>query len=104
MDDKLFFSYYLPALKQALSEDEVDYGFLVKDPSWFYPIELTEILDTYEDKIYKTYRLLDNVYGYFDSKSHNFPDVGKMDISTCREKIIEEMNVLAKKFGIDLDA
>lgn len=104
MDDKLFFTYYLPALKQALSEDEIDYVFLVKSPSWFYPKEtnLYRELIKYEDSNYVEYPILEMVAYYFDSKSHNFPDVGKIDIRTCRERIITEMNILATKFGIDI--
>lgn len=104
MDDKSFFTYYLPALKQALSEEEIDYGFLVKNPSWFYPKDsgLDKELMKYEDSHYLEYPLLEIVAYYFDSKSHNFPDVGDMNISTCLEKIIREMNLIAKQFKIDL--
>lgn len=101
MDDKTFFSYYIPALKKALSEDHINYGFLVKSPDWFYSEEISDIIDDYEDTIYKKYPILDIVYAYFDSLSHNFPDVGNMSIEECREYIVREMDKLSKKFDIN---
>ncbi|MBD8346772.1 hypothetical protein [Dysgonomonas sp. HGC4] len=103
MDDKIFFGYYFSALKQALEKDNVNHVFLVKDPSWYYPVDMSEILDKYEDKIYEKYLLLDRVYGYFDAKSHGFTNIKGVSLPTYRDLIISDMNTLAKLLNIDLD-
>lgn len=102
MDDKLFFTYYLPALKQALLEDHIIHNYPMKEPSDFYPIEVSLALSNYEDIIYNKYPLLDIVEGYFDYENMYNPDYGEKEIERCRNKILTEMNVIANKFKIDI--
>lgn len=104
MNNEIFFKYYLPSLKKALSEDHINYGFHVKDPSWFYPKDkiLNKEITDFEDSHYQEFPILEIVAYYFDSKSHHFPDVGKMNIDECRKYIIKEMNLLAQIYNIKL--
>lgn len=98
-----FFNYYLKALYKALENDHINYGFLVKSPSWYYPKEdlnLCRELMTFEDSHYAEFPLLENAGVYFDAKSHGFDDVGDLDIDTYKKQLIEEMIKLSTKYNI----
>lgn len=101
MDDKSFFKNYLPALKQALSEDHIVKDYFIKDPSWFYPEELMKDLELYEDSHYEEYPLLEKAAYYFHAVSHNFPSFDGIEISNYRKLIVDEMKRLEKIFLTD---
>ncbi|NDV66563.1 hypothetical protein [Bacteroides sp. 224] len=99
--NNMFFSYYLLALKEALSQDEVNYGFFTKSPSWFYPKELYVALERYEESHYDEFPLLEKVACYFDAKSHNFPTIESVEINIYRDSLIEEAKEIALKIGLE---
>lgn len=101
MTNKLFFSYYLVALKEALSQDEINYGFLVRPPSWFYPPKMYNALERYEESHYNEFPLLEKVAYYFDAKSHNFSTVESVEINIYRNSLIEEAKEIASKIGLE---
>jgi hypothetical protein len=103
MDDKTFFRYYIPALEKALSEDDINGGY-GKGPDWYYPQdnEIYRAMDNFEDANLDKFPILDMVEGYFDSRSHNFPDVGNISVDECRDRIVEEMKKLTAKYDMDL--
>jgi len=39
MNITFFLDYYLTALHKALEDDDINYGFQVKGPDWYYPQE-----------------------------------------------------------------
>lgn len=91
MNDKIFFSYYIPALERAFEEDNVNYGFLVKQPSWFYPDSLRFDLEVYEDSHYLEYPILEKVAYYFDAKSHGFDMIDNTSIDDYKKNLMLEM-------------
>jgi hypothetical protein len=100
MKNQLFFSYYFIALREALEQDNVNNGFLVKSPNWFYPKELYQILEEYEESHYDEFPLLEKVSYYFDAKSHGFSNIGGVNIVSYRQYIIKETKELAIKLGV----
>lgn len=99
MDDKTFFKYYIPALKKALSEDHINYGFMIKGPDWWYPDELSEDMEKFEESHYKEYPLLENVAYYFDAKGHGFSEMFYLTIEDYKNKILRELSKLENKYN-----
>lgn len=101
MTNKLFFSYYLSALKEALSRDGVNDGFLVKSPCWFYPKEWYAALERYEESHYNDFPVLEKVAYYFDAKSHHSLTIDGVEIDSYRSSLIEEIKEIAFKMGLE---
>ena len=102
MTSKLFFSYYLIALKEALSQDNVNSGFLVKSPNWFYPKDMYDVLAEFEESHYDEFPFIEKVAYYFDAKSHRFSNVRGVDINSYRNMLIETAKDISLKFGITI--
>lgn len=103
MQTNTFLNYYLKALYKALENDHVNYGFLVKSPSWYYPEDNKDLyyeLMTFEDTHYLEIPLLEKVGVYFDAKSHGFDKIDNIDINDYREKIIKGMIRLSEEYNI----
>ena len=98
MDERTFFSYYIPALEKALMEKCVDN--FVKNPDWFFPKDMQDELEDYENYIYDKYDLVKRTINYFDSLAHGFPGVFDMSLEDGRIKILEEIEDIKKKFDL----
>jgi hypothetical protein len=102
MDDKQFFEFYIPALENAILNDQTNYGYLVHGPDWFIEHEgIRNEMDLFEQENYRKYNpIFDLVSLYFDAKSHNFDEIDGIDISTYRLNLIKVINDYKKKFSL----
>lgn len=97
-----FYSLYIPALEKALVNDNINYGYFVKDPSDYIacnPDELKEI-EIFLDKSCGQNDFLDKVAYYFDAKSHSFPSIQGIEIETYKKDIEEEIIAIKKKYNL----
>lgn len=101
MDDNIFFKYYIPALKEALLHTYENADFSAKDPSWYYPKNMTNVLMLFEDSHYEEYPILEKVAYYFHAIEHNFPSFEGIDINDYKQMILDEMEGLEKEFLIE---
>ncbi|RAJ08774.1 hypothetical protein LX64_01428 [Chitinophaga skermanii] len=100
MDERFFFKVYLNALENALKNDHHNYGYLVKSPDFYMDSETMHEIDRFIEEALPNREFIDFVEEYFDAKSHNFPDVGKMDIDDARKYIIDEIGKLKMKYAL----
>ena len=94
MNEKDFFTNYIPALDKALSYDNINDEFSVKSPNWYIKDQkLRNQMDLFEDKNFNKYKkLFDSVSIYFDAKSHGFEKVENIEIDKYKTIILDEMN------------
>lgn len=95
-----FFKYYIPSLKKALTEDHINYGFMVKGPDWWYPYEWADEMDAFEDSCYKEFPLLEKVAYYFDAKSHYFTSIKELDLDDYKKEILQSLSKLEAKYYV----
>lgn len=92
MDKQALVNLYLKALEEALANDHINHGFLVKSPDCFLNVEISNKIelyyDTKEDKAFN--KFYDLVAYYFDAKSHNFPDLNGVSLDLVKEMIIKQ--------------
>ena len=102
MDDRTFFSYYIPALEKAFSEENMDKddSFDILSPNWFYPEKLWYELDEYENSHYDEYPVLEHVAYYFDAYTHGFPAIFDMSFEEYKEHILKDIEIIKKKFDL----
>jgi len=100
MDDKTFFSIYLPALSKSFENDHINYGFHVKSPEYFIEESQLTDIDSYleSDTIYDDF--FDMVGYYFDAKSHNFPSIDGIEINRYKNKIKYKAEEIKTKLNI----
>jgi|GEM_PF-1422272 len=98
MDNKIFFKYYIPALKKALVEDHINYGSMIKGPDWWYPKELYEDMEIFEESHYEEYPLLEHAAYYFDAKGHGFSEMFYLSIDDYRKKVLRELSEIEEEF------
>ncbi|AZB00013.1 hypothetical protein EG359_10425 [Chryseobacterium joostei] len=98
MNEKDFYSIYIPALERAFENDNINYGFYVKSPEDYLNDDLsrqiTNYLETNEDSF------TERVSYYFDAKSHNFPSIQNISIEDYKVNLIKDMLEVKKKFLI----
>ncbi len=97
-----FYKKYIPALEIALSNDDLNTGYNVYDPSFYLDLSFEEQMefDLFVDKLSGKNVFLDMVSYYFDAKSHNFPNIQGVDLNEYKRDIIERMNDLKLLYGI----
>lgn len=102
MDDKAFFSYYIPALEKAFSDENMDTeeSFNIVSPNWFYPKEVWDELDLFENSHYDEYPVLEHVWYYFDAVSHGSPIIFDMKVEDYKDQIQEDIKIIRKKFDL----
>lgn len=102
MEDQLFFKYYIPALEIALTNENINHGYMVYGPDWYIEEkDIRDSIDLFEQNNYeKYYSLFDLVGLYFDAKSHNFSAVDGVDISIYKFKLNETIEEYKKKFNL----
>jgi hypothetical protein len=83
---------YMIALLEAINNDHINYGYLVKSPEWYLTLNTeNEIENYYNSKLDKEFNEFhDLVAYYFDAKSHNFPDLQGIPLELVREKILTQ--------------
>lgn len=98
-----FYKIYIPALELALSNDDVNYGFLVKGPESYLNLshyDLT-LFECYLDEIGEKNDFIDKVAYYFDAISHGFLEIDGRSIVVYRNEIVIEMKRIKLKYNID---
>ena len=103
MNTKDFFSYYIPALVQALQHDNVNSGFYIKTPEHFIneSERIKSEIDIYLDKNAGKDEFLDRVGYYFDAKSHGFEEIVGISLNDYKKIIEDEILIIKNKYEID---
>lgn len=91
MDNHDFFTLYLPALEEALNNDEKNFGFLVKGPDYYIDNMYINDIYMFIDRNTDYFNIFNMAGFYFDAKSHNFPDVGVLTTLQYKEILKKEM-------------
>lgn len=93
MEEKEFYSYYLPALEKALMQDHINEGYRVRGPSFFIEGSRNKrlLIDNYVDKMSGVDKFLDKVGIYFDAISHYFDEIDGVEIEGFKRVILEEL-------------
>jgi hypothetical protein len=102
MDQRTFFSYYLPALEQALRHDHEWDVFLVKGPDYFYAgdEQLYRVLETFIEAHCDEIELFDRVGLYFDAMSHGFDTIDGIQVQDYKAMIRNQAAVIKQKFEL----
>lgn len=95
-----FLKIYLPALEKALANDYINYGYYVKGPEDYIEERYLNQVDAFIKENSKYRDFFYTVAYYFDSKSHNFPKVGNVDIEICRIELIKQIDGLKIEFDV----
>jgi len=102
MDKKTFFSYYIPALEAAFSRIDSaknEEGWEIRHPNWFYPAEIWDILDEYEDLHYEIFPVLGKVSEYFEAIIYEYPSIFGVELDSYKEQICKEIETIKKELG-----
>ncbi|PIQ21130.1 MAG: hypothetical protein COW65_10960 [Cytophagales bacterium CG18_big_fil_WC_8_21_14_2_50_42_9] len=102
MDQRTFFSHYLPALEEALRHDHEWEAFLVKGPDFFYAgdEQLYRVLETFIVDHCDEITLFDRVGVYFDCLSHGFDAIDGVKVQAYKAMIVEEANFIKQKLDL----
>lgn len=99
MDFTEFYSIYIPALEEALMNDNKNYGFYVKSPEDFLDIEdvkkVEDFLTNNEDSF------LEMVAYYFDAKSHYFSSIQGIEIQDYKRIVTNKIEEIKNRLKID---
>ena len=103
MNEKEFFSLYIPALEQALLNDDTNDDFSVLGPDWFVKDKSKlEKIYSFEDENFEKYKsLFQNVAYYFGAKSHNFNTINGIKKEIFKNNLGVEILKLKKKYNIE---
>ncbi|WP_282044302.1 hypothetical protein [Winogradskyella flava] len=101
MDRNEFFQYYLSALKEALSNDSKNYGYLVKSYDWYIqdPTVLRKMENFKNDNYKKFHDIFNMEESYFDAKSHYAEEVLGIPINKYRNDLLELISLYGKKIN-----
>jgi hypothetical protein len=92
MDKQALVNSFLMALEEALANDHINHGFLVKSPDWYLDAEVSNKIESYydseENRAFN--KFFDLVEYYFDAKSHNFPELNGVSLDLVKEMIIKQ--------------
>ncbi len=93
MNEKEFFHQYIPALEQALLNDNVNHGFSVSGPDWYIDdANKRKEVDLFEQKNFESFEyFFENVALYFDAKSHGFDKINGVKIEICKGNLKDEI-------------
>jgi len=94
MNELSFLNQYINALKEALSEDQIDSYSFVKFPNWYYPKEISREMEEMENVLYKKYPIMEKALYYFDAKSENSSPIQEKDLKLLRKELIHEIQLL----------
>jgi hypothetical protein len=99
-DWRTFFKSYLPALREAIANDHINLGFLVKGPEWY----LDEPTRKKAEKLAGMPGVFDHLFSmvdiYFDAKSHGFPNIDDEDVDEYRSKLRDEITRIERQFNL----
>ncbi len=92
-----FYKVYIPALKKALANDEVNLGYYVLGPEDYIKDEniASEVSD-FIDKDEENAHYYELIEYYFDAKSHNFPNLNGESLNKVKSKILNFIKSLPK--------
>ncbi len=98
-----FYSYYIPALMKALSNQDKWEQFNVKGPEFFLDTsnEKQKEIEIYIDKMVGKDSFLDDVSYYFDAISHGFCEINGIKIETFKENLESKILEYKKKYIIE---
>jgi hypothetical protein len=105
MDKTSFYKLYLLALDKSLKDypPNLDYGndTFIKSPEYYMSEEQAKIVDDYLSDHEDDY-FLNQVAYYYDALTHGFKTIGSFSLEIYYNKIIEELNILKKKYEINI--
>lgn len=99
-----FYRYYIPALEQALSEENINKPiYSIKDPTQFLVGDknILREIDLFLDDNAGKNTFLDMVAYYFDAISHNFLTINNININDIRFLIWENIYDIKKRYDIN---
>ena len=88
IEKEVFWLIYKPALRQALSEDKNNFGFYVKGPDEFIPIDLIPDIEIYIERDKENESFFNLVEYYFDALSHGFTTIDGIMINEIKHKLL----------------
>lgn len=100
MEAREFYIIYLKALEEALANDHINYGFLVKAPDFYIEEEYLILAENFIDGRTEGVDFLDRVGYYFDAVSHNFPSINNIPIEKYRQSILSQMQEIKAIYNI----
>jgi hypothetical protein len=102
MDQRTFFSYYLPALEEALRHDHEWETFLVKGPDFYYAgdDQLYQVLETFIEAHCDEIALFNQVGLYFDAMSHGFDAIDGVRVQAYKAMIAKEANFIKQRLDL----
>lgn len=99
-----FYKHYIPALEQALSEENINKSiYKIKDPTQFLAgdRDILREIDLFLDKTSGKNSFLDMVAYYFDAISHNLSSINNRDINDIRILIWKNIYDIKKQYNIN---
>ncbi|NIG55964.1 hypothetical protein [Chitinophaga sp. Cy-1792] len=86
-----FWILYLPALRQALDNDDINEGFLVRGPECYLDAAQLPLVDDFITSVMAEDPFLILVEEYFDAKTHYAESFKGQSILIVREEIVRKM-------------
>lgn len=99
MTNREFYFIYIPALEEALRNDNINHGFSVFAPDFYIEGKYLGKINKYIDN--QNNDFLDQVAYYFDAKSHGFPSVLGISIEKYKMDLIRDMKLIKIKYSLD---
>ena len=99
MDSSTFYKIYLPALKQALEEDHINYGFMVRSPAYFIGQTFGNEIMMLLEQEYANDPFIILVEEYFDAKTHYAPDFKGIPIGEVKAGILEQLRAMEEQLN-----
>lgn len=98
-----FYTYYIPALTNALVNENSWEQFNVKGPEYYINVsdEKQKEIDVYLDQLAGQDKFMDEVAYYFDAKSHGFNKIDGVKIEDYRKRLENEILKCKTKYGIE---
>ncbi len=101
LDDKTFFTIYLPALEEALNNDEPSEPFYLKKPLDYVAGAYVDEADRFEEINYEKYaEFFNEIAVYFDAKEHGLDYYYSEEMSLAKSRIYASIQKLKTAFGI----
>jgi hypothetical protein len=101
MEKREFYNIYFAGLKKALENDHINYGYHVHAPDYYIDKDIVRIVYSFMENKMAEDNFINFVEEYFDAKSHNFPDVGNVDIDTAKCMILNEMEQIKAEYYLE---
>jgi len=102
MTENTFFKLYLPAVEEAIKNDNQNSGYYVKLPIDYVDEKYLKEADLFIDSHYESHKIFfDLISIYFDAKSHYFTEVQGQSIDSYRNKLIEYIDTLKNQYQVE---